>query len=419
MTRILEFIVAAVIVFVLAVVFGLLLPSHGHVERSLDVSHNIRHVNDMLMNFRRFPEWGALRLMDQNTQFTPEGPDFGVGAKLGFRSAEPSIGVGSYEIASNEPDSKIVWNITNDWKGTNKAYTIVLEPQKNGRIVKVTWSYDVDFGNDLIARYSGLYLHGAPDRQIQANLASLQSQLAAIPNVDYTQTDVFIADVPQQPALVIPTSSPRTLDEVDFATSKAMEEIQAYMKKNGLTAAGPRSIMTVEWGDETYSFDVIQPVDKATLTIDKKEFTIGPAVPPPATTEPEPAPADGAEAPAAPVLTPGELDKKGNLIVAGNIRARTTYTGKALVTTWVGSPAGLPLMRLALKAYAMSRGYHFNESANKYFDQMLTDPATTAQDEQQFKVFLPITDNVAANEPPPQPATTEQPAAPAAAGGAQ
>ncbi|HVJ63139.1 MAG TPA: response regulator transcription factor, partial [Tahibacter sp.] len=22
-----------------------------------------RHVNDMLMNFRRFPEWGALRLM--------------------------------------------------------------------------------------------------------------------------------------------------------------------------------------------------------------------------------------------------------------------------------------------------------------------------------------------------------------------
>jgi len=29
--------------------------------------------------------------------------------------------------------------------------------------------------------------------QIQANLASLQSQLAAIPNVDYTQTDIFIA----------------------------------------------------------------------------------------------------------------------------------------------------------------------------------------------------------------------------------
>ncbi|MDC8011858.1 SRPBCC family protein [Tahibacter soli] len=416
MTRILEFIVAAVIVFVLAVVFGLLLPSHGHVERSIDVSHNIRHVNDMLMNFRRFPEWGALRLMDPRTQFTPEGPDFGVGAKLGFRSAEESIGTGSYEIVSNEPDSKIVWNITNDWKGTNKAYTITLEPQKNGRIVKVTWAYDVDFGNDLIARYSGLYLHGAPDRQIQANLGSLQSQLAVIPNVDYTQTDIFIADVAAQPALVVQTTSPRSLDEVDFATSKAMEEMQAYMKKNGLTAAGPRSVVTVEWGDENYTFDVVQPIDKGTLTIDKKDYTIGPAVPPPATPEPEIAPAEGsAPPPPPPELKPGELDKKGNLIVAGNIRARTTYAGKALVTTWVGSPAGLPLMRLALKAFALSRGYKFNDNVNKYYDQLLTDPATTAQDEQQFKVFLPITDNVAANEPPPQPAAEQ---VPAAAGGA-
>ncbi|HVJ62722.1 MAG TPA: hypothetical protein VM555_08420, partial [Tahibacter sp.] len=89
----------------------------------------------------------------------------------------------------------------------------------------------------------------------------------------------------------------------------------------------------------------------------------------------------------------------------------TTYTGKALVTTWVGSPAGLPLMRLALKAFAMSRGYKFNDNMNKYFDQTLTDPATTAQDEQQFKVYLPITDNVPANEPPPQPAEQAAPAA--------
>lgn len=409
MTRILEFIVAAIIVFVLAVVFGLMLPSHGHVERSVDVSHNIRHINDMLMNFRRFPEWGSLRMMDPKTQFTPEGPDYGVGAKLNFKSTEPSIGTGSYEITTNEPDSKIVWNITNDWKGTNKAYTITLEPTKNGRIVKVTWSYDVDFGSDLIARYSGLYLHGAPDRQIQANLASLQSQLAVIPNVDYTQTDIFIADVASQPALVVQATSPRSLDEVDFATSKAMEEIQAVMKKQGLVAAGPRSIVTVDWGDENYTFDVVQPVDKAALKIDNKDYTIGPAVP-----QPEPAaapePAAEGEAAAAPAeAKPGELDKKGNLIVAGNVRARTTYGGKSLVTTWVGSPAGLPLMRLALKAFAMSRGYRFNDVQNRYFDQLLTDPAATAQDEQQFKVYLPISDNVPANEPPPQPA--EAPAA--------
>ena len=42
---------------------------------------------------------------------------------------------------------------------------------------------------------------------------------------------------------------------------------------------------------------------------------------------------------------------------------------------------------------------------------MITDPATVADDEQQFKVYLPITDNVPANEP------ATAPAAPAAAAG--
>lgn len=88
------------------------------------------------------------------------------------------------------------------------------------------------------------------------------------------------------------------------------------------------------------------------------------------------------------------------------------------MTTWTGSPAGLPLTRLALKAYAMSLGYRFNENTNRYFDVMLTDPATVADDEQQFKVYLPITDNVVANEPAAAPQAPAAPApAPAAAAG--
>ena len=83
------------------------------------------------------------------------------------------------------------------------------------------------------------------------------------------------------------------------------------------------------------------------------------------------------------------------------------------VASWMGSPAGLPLTRLALKAYAMSMGYRFNENTNRYFDVMITDPATVADDEQEFKVYLPITDNVPANEPAPAPP------APAAAAGQQ
>jgi len=413
MTRILEFIVAAIIVFALAVIVGLALPSSGHIERSVEISHNGRHISDMLSSFRRFPDWGAIRLLDPKSQFSLEGPDYGQGAKINWTSAKPNPGNGSFEVTGKEGDTGLTWNVTNPWKGENKHYTITLEPQKNGRITKVTWAYDVEYGWDLIARYSGLYINGDPATQIQLNLASLQQQMAAIPNVDYTQYEIFVADVPAQPQLVVATTAPRSLDEVAAATDKAMLEIAAVMKKHNLTAVGPRHTTTVEWGDENYVFDIAQGVDTAAIKIDGKDFTIGPATPPAvaaeATTE------EGAQPPA-PV--PGELDRKGNLIISGNVVARTGYTGKALVTTWTGSPAGLPLTRLALKAYAMSLGYRFNENTNRYFDVMLTDPATTADDEQQFKVYLPITDNVVANEPAAAPPAPAAPAAPAPAGAA-
>lgn len=405
MTRILEFIVAAVIVFALAVIIGVALPSSGHIERSVDISHNTRHIGDMLSNYRRYADWGVVRMLDNKAQFALEGPDFGKGAKVVWTSTKPNPGNGSYEVTEKDGDKSIVWKVDNLWNGTDKHYTITLEPQKNGRITKVTWAYDVNYGWDLIARYSGLYINGDPATQIQLHLASLQQQMAAIPNVDYTTTEIFVADVQGQPQLVVSTQAPRSLDEVAAATDTAMKEIAAVIKTQKINPAGPRHTTTVEWGDENYVFDVGQPVDSANLKIDGRDFVIGPAMPQAVQA------AEETEA-AAPV--PGSMDRKGNLVVTDKVVARTGYNGKALVTTWVGSPAGLPLMRLSLKAYAMAMGYRFNENANRYFDVMLTDPATVADDEQQFKVYLPILDNVVANEPAAAPPA---PAAPPAAGG--
>lgn len=407
MTRILEFIVAALIVFALAVIIGVALPSSGHIERTVDISHNTRHIADMLSNYRRYADWGVVRMLDTKAQFNLEGPDSGKGAKVNWTSAKPSPGNGSFEVTEKDGDKSIVWKVDNSWKGENKRYTITFEPQKNGRITKVVWSYDVDYGWDLIARYSGLYINGDPATQIQLHLASLQQQMAAIPNVDYTTTEIFVADVQGQPQLVVQTTAPRSLDEVAAATDTALKEIAAAAKAQKINPVGPRQITTVEWGDENYVFDVGQPVDNASLTINGQPFTIGPATPPPLDQSSD------ESAPATPV--PGTVDRKGNLIVTEKVVARTGYNGKALVTTWVGSPAGLPLMRLSLKAYAMSMGYRFNENTNRYFDVMLTDPNTVPDDEQQFKVYLPILDNVVANEPAAAPA--EPAAAPAAAGG--
>jgi hypothetical protein len=396
MTRLLEFIVAAVLVITLGVIVGVVLPSHGHVEKSVEVSHNIRHIYDTLLNFRRFNEWGAPRAVDPKIRYTLSGPASGPGAKLNWMSTEPKLGNGSYEIASGDQDAKIVWTVNSEWKGENKHYTITLEPQSNARLTKIRWAYDVDYGWDLIARYSGLYLHGDPAQQIQINLQNFQSLIATVPNVDYTTNEIFVADVAAKPQLLIATQAPRALDEVAAATDTALKEIDAVLKKQNLHQAGPRTVVTNEWGDENYVFDVAVPVDGSTLKIDNKDFNIGPAQTPSL----EQQAADDSSTATAD-RKPGELDKKGNLIVSGNVRARTSYAGKALFTTWVGSPAGLPLMRLALKAYAQTHGFHFNDGVNHYYEEMLTDPAKTADDEQQFVVYLPVTDDVAATGTPP------------------
>ncbi|MEO8669714.1 MAG: hypothetical protein ABI411_00290 [Tahibacter sp.] len=410
MTRIFEFIVAAIIVIVLGIGFALMLPAHGHIERSIDVYHNVRHISDLLSNFRKFPEWGALRVIDGKTAFNLEGPDFGPGAKLNWNSNQTNLGRGSYEVASVDPDHTIVWNVVSPWKGENKKFTMTFAPQKNPRLIKIVWAYDVDYGMDLLARLSGMYLNGEPASQILMNLGSMQAQLASIPNVDYTATDIFVGDVTAHPELFVSTTAPRSLDDVAYETGKAMDEIKAVIKKAGVNSVGPHSIFTTEWGDENYVYDVAQAIDSASIKIDGRDFTIAPAVAPTVTEQNDEAPVVEPK--------PGELDKKGNLVVAGRVRAHTGYAGKALVTTWIGSPAGLPLMRLSLKAFALSHGYRFNETTGRYFDQMLTDPATTADDEQQFKVYLPITDNVAANEPATAPVAVPNTAAtPAPASG--
>ena len=53
MTRLLEFIVALVIVAVLGVVVGVAMPSTGHVEREMLISKDLRQVYDVFSNFRR------------------------------------------------------------------------------------------------------------------------------------------------------------------------------------------------------------------------------------------------------------------------------------------------------------------------------------------------------------------------------
>lgn len=455
MTRVLEIIVALIIVAVLGVVAGVVMPSTGHVDRSLVVGKDIRQVYDVMDNLRRFPDYSTQRSDDPKIQYALSGPAFGPGATLSWTGGNDKVGDGKLTIASAQPDfnkidptvkhATIIWNLDNNWHGNDKHFTIDLDRQgRQGKLTKITWSYDVAYGFNLINRYSRLYIHGDPDSLIQYSLSNLQNVLAAVPNVDYSDLIPYIVQTKPTPVLLISDSSPRKdgLAGLDDVMSTDLTAIKAAAKKLGVNVTGPRITFTTNYGDETYSFDVALPIDASDLTINGQSYTLAAAKQPalsadgtaPAESSSAPASDSSSSAPAAAVvLKPGELDKDGRLVVDGKVRATLAFGGPALEGVWNGTAAGVPQTRDMLKAYAQTHGYKYDEVVHRLYDIQVQ---PEVQDDKgnittyaKFDVYLPITDSANGGtlpqQTPEQAAGIAQPSldasgdqAPAAAGSA-
>jgi hypothetical protein len=425
MTRLLEFIVALVIVAVLGVVAGIAMPSAGHVEREMLISKDLRQVYDVFSNFRRFPDYSALRSLDPKVQFELSGKAYGPGSKISWKADDKKVGDGSFEIASIDPGfaqigdagkGTIVWNVDNVWRGEDKKFTIKLERTgRSQKLVKVNWAYDVTYGFNLVNRFSNLYIHGDPDSLIQFSLSNLQNLMASIPNIDYSKMVPEIAEQPAKPVLLVSTTAPRTLDDVDAASDKAMGEIQAAAKKLGVNITSPRITFTTNWGDQNYTFDVAAEIDATTLKINGQDVELT-AAQRPALDAAAPAEASTAAAPAtADSTTPGSKDKFGRVIVDGNVKAVLAFGGKALKTEWNGTGAGLPQTRQMLTAYAQTHGYKYDDVSFRPYDIQVKAPTSNkgtveGYDEQKFEIYLPLQGDNLPAQTPEQEAGMKQPA---------
>jgi len=444
MMRVLEFIVALIIVAVLGVVVGVIMPGNGHVERSLVIGKDMRQVYDVMNNFRRFEDYSSLRQTNPKLQYELSGKDYGPGAEISWKGG--SVSDGKLTIASAEPaffkvdgtanSAKIVWNLDNGWRGQDKHFTLDLERQgSRHQLTHVTWSYDVAYGFNLVNRYSNLYIHGQPDSFIQTSLGNLQNVLATVPNIDYGILVPYIQPTQPTPMLLVSTSIQRSggLAALDDATATAVKQIQDAAKKLGVNVVGPRIIFTTNYGDQNYTFDVAMPIDATSLTVAGQSQELTPPQQPKLDEEP----AETASAPAGASSTavasgpkPGDHDRYGRLIVDNNVRATLALGEPSLVAVWNGTAAGVPQTREMLKAYAQTHGYKFDEVTNRLYDVEVQPETKDSQGNvatyARYEVHLPLLgDNLPAQTPEqaagiPQPSLEAAPAgassAPAAAG---
>ena len=105
MTALKRVIIGLVTLIVLIVVIGFLLPRQVHVERSIVINAPQAQLFEALNSFKRFNEFSPWAALDPNTQYTYEGPESGVGAKMSWVSNDPDLGSGTNEIVeSRAPD---------------------------------------------------------------------------------------------------------------------------------------------------------------------------------------------------------------------------------------------------------------------------------------------------------------------------
>jgi hypothetical protein len=417
MMRVFEFLVALIIVVVIGVVAAVVMPSSGHVERSLVIGKDMRQVYDVLDNYRRLPDYSVLRSLDKDVKFSFSGKAYGPGAEVSWDSSNAKVGKGNLTIASAKPEfdhinsttneASIVWNLDSDWRGLDKHFTLDLKRQgSRGQLTAVTWSYDVAYGWNLVNRFANLYIHGDPDQFIQFGLNNLQNVLAGVPNIDYSSLVPYIEQTQPTPVLLVSTSIARKdgLDGLNEAVAKAKTQIETAAKKLGVNITGPRVLITTNYGEENYTFDVALPIDSSTLTLNGQSEQL--TAPTPlsldeanaATVAPAAASStgDAAAADASNKIAVGSKDSLGRLVVDNNVRATIAFGGSALKGVWNGTFAGVPQVRDMLKAYAQTHGYTFDVVVHRSYDILVrpevVDAGGSITTYAKYHVFLPVTD---------------------------
>jgi hypothetical protein len=325
MTRLIEILISLAIVAVLFLIVGIVLPSSRHVRESIETNRKMTIVRDTLNSPRRLKDWNPLALRDPKMQWKYVGPDAGVGAGVEYMSNNKQLGHGSWTITKSEP-TVIEYAITNPMRGTDKKTTFTLKPTgRNNRNVEIVQTYDVDYGFDLLGRYSGLYIRSVGD-DIKLGLGKLTNMLAGVPNYDYARDFGHddpanlpkIVELPAENLLFAPASVERDPDKIQTAMNNNLQWIRKVMDANGLEAAGPVRVITTEFAADSYSFDTAMPVRKKGET--------------------------GESTPIAPKLE-------------SNVQYVRTTPARYASAGYKGHMLSLAKMRDSLRAWTMTRGY--------------------------------------------------------------
>ena len=328
-----------VVLVVIFVVVGFVLPRQRHVERSIFIDTPPSVVFSQVNGFKDFNDWSPWVAVMPDAEYTFEGPDFGVGSKMSWSATQPRPETGSQTIVASTPYERV--DIELDFGGQGIAQSkYLLQPEGDG--TQLTWTFDTDFGLNILGRYWGLFLERQLGPLYAQGLTNLKRIAEDLPKVDWSGIDIGITDVPSTTIAYFTGASGSDPEEIGAALEAAYGRVAMFISANGMQMDGQPIAINNYWDERGFGFDAGIPVSGV------------------------PSRGVGSDSP---------------------VRMGETYGGRVVRAVHVGPYTGLEETYSIVEAFVVA---HRLEANGRSWEVYVSDPGNTPEEELKTEIYYPV-----------------------------
>ena len=239
----------------LLIVIGFLLPGTNRVTVSAEIDAPAATVFAQLNDQRRANLWSPVTAVDPNARIEFSGPARGAGATITWDGT--IAGSGTRTIVESRPHEYIE-NLINGGEPGESRSRFELFPLPGG--TRVDWTFEHDYGLNVVGRYFGVLIGGVIRRDNQAALSELAALAESLPRTDWSGLEIERLLVEPLTIAYRTTTSAPDPTAMSEALGDAYFEVLAFIDENRLSAAGAPLSIARAFSGACLSFDAAIPV---------------------------------------------------------------------------------------------------------------------------------------------------------------
>ena len=154
---------------------------------------------------------------------------------------------------------------------SNEIVSGILEgaKKKTEKGTHVTWSFDSEFGLNLVGRYFGLMLDGIVGPDYEKGLQNLKTMAEHMPQADFSDVEIQHETVSAMDIAYLPTRSVPNAAAISAALGDAYFDLLNFIDKHDLHEAGAPMSISGSFDGSDLLFDAAIPVRGAIEDIEK------------------------------------------------------------------------------------------------------------------------------------------------------